>query len=51
MEASGRNVDYFACPMALDRLGLLAAARHVISFERDTTPPESLADWEAAARH
>ena len=50
MEAAQRNVDYFACPVALDRECLLSAARHLIRFENPSGQPQILGDWEASAR-
>ena len=50
MEVAQRNVDYFACPVALDRECLLSAAGHVIRFETTSGQPLVLRDWEAAAR-
>jgi hypothetical protein len=50
MELAQRNVDYFACPVALDRENLLSAARHVILFEQSSGQPQVLGDWEASAR-
>jgi hypothetical protein len=50
MESQGRNVDYFACPVALDRHPLLSAARNVIQFKTDTGTLVFLAEWEETAK-
>lgn len=50
MEAQERHVDFFACPLALERYGVLAAARSLVHFERVSGPPVSLAEWELSAR-
>ena len=50
MELAQRGVNYFACPVALDRESMLSAARHVIRFENPFGQPVILRDWEASAR-
>jgi hypothetical protein len=50
MEQADRNIDYFACPVALDRQSLLSAARYVISFEKSAGLKQCLGEWESAAR-
>ena len=51
MEAEGRDIDYFACPVALNQRSMLSAARSLIAFETLSGNTQLLVDWEAAARH
>jgi hypothetical protein len=46
METNGRHIDYFACPVALERRGVLDAARNMIRFDDGLT----LGEWEIKAK-
>jgi hypothetical protein len=50
MEAQGRHVDYYSCPRAMDKQGLLEAGRHLIGFEMIDGQARFLADWEQWCR-
>ena len=50
MEKEGRHIDYFACPVALERRALLTAARHLVRFEKGAGQAQFLVDWETENR-
>lgn len=48
MEAAGRHVNYFACPVAIERKTLLDAAERLISFGSGDGHLETLEEWKSS---
>jgi hypothetical protein len=49
MEVEKRQVDFFACPVAVEQRHMLYPAQHLIGFERDGRA-QRLGEWLAAIR-
>lgn len=50
MEAEGRNVNYFACPVVRAKWSFLQVGKRLINLDSGYSRSESLAEWEQKSK-
>ena len=50
MEAEGRTVNYFVCPVVRAKWNFLQVGKHLINLDSGYGRSESLAEWEQKSK-